>query len=191
MLVLIASDGDFVPLVRKLNTLGTRVMILSWDFEFTNDMGKLMITRTSHDLIEEASYPIPMHDMIDDPKNRADSIISNLFVPGGETRRKKHFIENEDQKESDQGETPDTDIGEVLISEVLSLKNGYGFIKFPPNNLFFHFTSVKNLDFNDLLIGDKVEFTLKKNDEGQLIATNVNLVDDDNKILPPAFEEEE
>src|SRR5690606_35953806 len=29
--VLITGDGDFVPLVRKLNTLGTRVMLLAWD----------------------------------------------------------------------------------------------------------------------------------------------------------------
>ena len=34
VVVLIASDGDYVPLVRKLNTLGIRVIILSWNFEF-------------------------------------------------------------------------------------------------------------------------------------------------------------
>ncbi len=28
VLALIACDGDYVPLVRKLNTLGTRVMVL-------------------------------------------------------------------------------------------------------------------------------------------------------------------
>src|SRR4051794_21769804 len=29
--VLITGDGDFLPLVRKLNTLGTRVMLLAWE----------------------------------------------------------------------------------------------------------------------------------------------------------------
>ena len=62
---------------------------------------------------------------------------------------------------------------------MLSLKNGYGFIKFPPNNLFFHYTSVKELDFNDLLVGDKVEFTLDKNEDQQFIATNVQLIEAD------------
>ena len=33
VVVLIAGDGDFLPLVRKLNTLGTRVMLLAWDFQ--------------------------------------------------------------------------------------------------------------------------------------------------------------
>ena len=133
-----------------------------------------------------------MHDVINDPQYRDDDIINGLFVPGGESKRKHHHTENIDHKSSTDQEDAEIegDVGEVVVSEVLSLKNGYGFIKFPPNNLFFHFTSVKNLDFNDLLIGDKVEFMLKKNDEGQMIATNVNLVDDNNTVLPPVFEEE-
>lgn len=65
VLVLIASDGDYVPLIRKLNTLGTRVMVLRWGFEYTNDFGKEMTTRTSQDLIEEVSYPVAMHEIID------------------------------------------------------------------------------------------------------------------------------
>jgi len=181
VVVLIASDGDFLPLVRKLNTLGTRVMILSWDFEFTNDMGKKMVTRTSQDLLEEASYPIPMHEIIDNRLRRNDPVISNIFVPG-EGKRKIHpsfngDVENtktETSKEEYQG-----DVGEIHHSEILSLKNGYGFIKFPPNNLFFHYTSVKDLDFNDLLVGDKVEFTLDQNEDQQFIATNVQLLEAD------------
>ncbi|MEZ4983795.1 MAG: NYN domain-containing protein [Saprospiraceae bacterium] len=180
VLVLIASDGDFLPLVRKLNTLGTRVMILSWDFEFTNDMGKTMITRTSQDLLEEVSYPVPMHEIIDNRLRRNDPIITSLFVPG-ESKRRTHpvFSEGSDDAINVSGmAAPDqTAIGESHVSEILSLKNGYGFIKFPPNNLFFHYTSVKDLDFNDLLVGDKVEFILERNDDNQLIATNVQLLE--------------
>jgi len=33
VLAVIACDGDYVPLVRKLNGIGTRVMLLAWDFE--------------------------------------------------------------------------------------------------------------------------------------------------------------
>ena len=40
IVVLIASDGDYIPLVRKLNSLGTRVMVLGWDFEYTDENGK-------------------------------------------------------------------------------------------------------------------------------------------------------
>ncbi len=37
VMVLIASDSDFVPLIRKINAMGIRVMLICWDFEFTND----------------------------------------------------------------------------------------------------------------------------------------------------------
>lgn len=178
VLVLIASDGDFLPLVRKLNTLGTRVMILSWDFEFTNDMGKTMVTRTSQDLLEEVSYPVPMHELIDNRLRRNDPVINGIFVPG-ESKRRNHPVFEKDHSEGngEREEEYDGDVGEVHVSEILSLKNGYGFVKFPPNNLFFHYTSVKDLDFNDLIEGDKVEFTLDKNEDKQFIATNVQLID--------------
>lgn len=177
VLVLIASDGDFLPLVRKLNTLGTRVMILSWDFEFTNDMGKTIITRTAQDLLEEASYPVPMHEIIDNRLRRNDPIINNIFVVG-ESKRRAHPTFNQDEKIELVELDPEIEekIGKVQTSEILSLKNGYGFIQFPPNNLFFHYTSVKDLDFNDLLIGDRVEFTLEKNEDNQLIATSIGLI---------------
>jgi uncharacterized LabA/DUF88 family protein/cold shock CspA family protein len=190
VIVLIASDGDFLPLVRKLNTIGTRVMVLSWDFEFTNDMGKTMVTRTSQDLLEEASYPVPMHEIIDNRLRRNDPVINNIFVPGESKRRNHPIFETDDtENEEVREEEYDGDVGEVHNSEVLSLKNGYGFIKFPPNNLFFHYTSVKELDFNDLLVGDKVEFTLDKNEEKQFIATNVQLIEADVDVA--LLEEEE
>lgn len=40
-------------------------MVLGWDFEYTNDFGKEMTTRTSQDLLEEVSYPVAMHEIID------------------------------------------------------------------------------------------------------------------------------
>jgi len=191
VLVLIASDGDFVPLVRKLNTLGTRVMILSWDFEFTNDMGKTMVTRTAQDLLEEASYPVPMHEIIDNRLRRNDPIINNIFV-AGESKRRVHPTFSQEEKIEVIELDPEIKekIGKVQTSEILSLKNGYGFIQFPPNNLFFHYTSVKDLDFNDLLIGDRVEFTLEKNEDNQLIATNIGLLAGD-EIKNDAISEEE
>ena len=81
--VLIASDGDYVPLVRKLNALGTRVMVLGWDFDYVDDNGNQRNTRTSNRLMNEASYPIRMHriingeDVLEDPGFSVDS----LFVP--------------------------------------------------------------------------------------------------------------
>jgi len=173
VIVLIASDGDYVPLVRKLNTIGTRVMVLSWDFEYTTEAGKRMITRTSQDLLEEVSYPIAMHEIIDNRLKRNDPLINNIFVQT-ESRKQPIIVEEIDE--------------DTKISEVLSLKNGFGFIKYPNNNLFFHYSSVVDSDFNDLKEGDRVSFVVGKNDEGQNIATNVKVLEPSDDV--PVDEEE-
>jgi uncharacterized LabA/DUF88 family protein/cold shock CspA family protein len=162
VLVLIASDGDYVPLVRKLNTLGTRVMVLGWDFEYNNETGQKLITRTSQDLLEEVTYPVQMSQIIDDRVRQKEPIINNLFVPS-EPRRITTKQANAVAEKSS------------LKSEVLTLKNGFGFIKYPPNNLYFHYSNVMETDFNDLQVGDKVEFYLDKNEKGEDIAIKVKL----------------
>ena len=35
--VLLAGDGDYLPLLRKLNAFGIRVMLLFWEFEYEDD----------------------------------------------------------------------------------------------------------------------------------------------------------
>lgn len=160
VVVLIASDGDYVTLARKLHTLGIRVMLLSWDFDFLADNGKQMITRTSQDLLEEVTYPLVMHELIDKGLAAGDPVIGNIFVAG--ESRKKALIGQEELPEG------------LENSTVLSLKNGFGFIKYPPNNLFFHHTSLVNADFNDLQEGDPVAFQIGTNEEGEEIAVEVH-----------------
>ncbi len=162
VLVLIGSDGDYAPLVRKLNTLGTKVMILSWDFEYTNDQGNKVVTRTSQDLLEEVSYPVSMHEIIENRMRKNESLVNNLFVP--ETTIKREEVAQPD--------------GERKQGAVLSLKNGYGFIQFPPNNLFFHYSDIVNVDFNELQEGHVVEFDIEKNERGYDVATNVEKVEE-------------
>ena len=164
VLVLIASDGDYVPLIRKLNTLGTRVMVLSWDFEYTNDYGKEMVTRTSQDLLEEVTYPVAMHEIIDNRVKKNEPLINNLFVP----HSKQRVFEKPKEKA--------TVTTNEKTGAIMTLKNGFGFIKFPPNNLFFHYQSLVGVDFNDLKVDDKVQFIISKNDKGDDIATEVKLI---------------
>lgn len=173
IMVLISSDGDYVPLIRKLNATGTRVMILSWDFEYENEIGKRMITRTSQELLEEVSYPIAMHEMIDNRLKRNDPLINNIFV---QTEGKKAFQMTTETTTNGHEALEEFEEGEILVGEIFSLKNGYGFIKYPPNNLFFHHTSVVDGDFTELREGDEVEFTIGRNDEGEPIAENIRLL---------------
>ena len=77
ILVLIAGDGDYLPLVRELQTMGTPidVMLISWDFECANGD----VTMTSQDLLEEVKFPIQMANVIDDRLNLKNPVVSGLF----------------------------------------------------------------------------------------------------------------
>lgn len=164
VLALIACNGDFVPLVRKLNTLGVRVMVLGWNFEYTDERtGRFRKTVTSADLMREASYPIAMHEEVDD-EEEADEFINSLFIP-----KEKKSTYTAPAARPVNGNTSE----QVMQSTILSLKNGYGFINMPPNNLYFHYTWMSDGDFNDLEEGDFVQFTLSQNANGQDIAINV------------------
>jgi uncharacterized LabA/DUF88 family protein len=83
VVVLIAGDTDYVPLIRKLSGIGTRVMVLGWDFayESTSSAGRnyQVTTRTSQALIDECVYPIMMDKRIDDRTSKNDPIVNGLF----------------------------------------------------------------------------------------------------------------
>ena len=203
VVVLITSDGDYVPLIRKLNTLGSRIMVLSWDFEFLNEQGEKQVTRTSQDLLEEVSYPVGMHGLIDDRSRRNDMVIQNLFVKQAAAARPTFTVATSNGNgyangssfgsglalEDDYDEyrssaepnynladTEDDDPEGRKISTIRSLKTGYGFVNYPPNNLFFHYTSLVDTDFNELQVDDEVEFTISQNAEGKDIAIDVRLL---------------
>ncbi len=175
VLVLIASDGDFVPLIRKLNALGIRVMLICWDFEFTNDEGQKMVTKTSQGLLKEVTYPVQMHDLIDSRSGKNDPVLINLFVQE-ESHSNSNSSSNSNSNNNNNGNVYTDPEEEVGFGEILSLKNGYGFIRYPNNNLFFHYTDVENVDFNDLVIGDQVEFTTELKHNGQEVARNVRKI---------------
>jgi uncharacterized LabA/DUF88 family protein/cold shock CspA family protein len=169
VVVLITSDGDYVPLVRKLNTIGTRVMVLSWDFEYTDDTGAKMVTRTSQDLLDEATYPVAMHQLIDDRVKRNDMLVNNLFVQSDNAFTTK--------------DSRPIEVKQTSRGKILSIKNGYGFIALLPNNLFFHYTDVVEGDFNDMREGDTVEYTLGRNARGEDVAKNIRRL---TEVIVPA-----
>ncbi|MCD7970198.1 MAG: NYN domain-containing protein [Alistipes sp.] len=158
--VLIVSDTDYAPLLRKLTSLGTRVMLLSWEFDYTNDDGVKVVTKTSHELLQLATYPIPMHDEIEDGLEDHDPDITALFVDS--EARDEEPGHNDKPRER---------------SEILSIKNGFGFVKYPNNNLYFHMQDVIG-DFFELAPGDPVEFVIAKNQQKQDVAKSVRKLTD-------------
>ena len=148
VVILIASDSDFVPLVRKLHTLGVRVMLPAWDYEFYDEEGRRRSTVTSQYLWEEVTYPVAMQNVIDDDNDELFPV-TRLFV-----ERKKVMNPDEAPVEIEM----EIEEGETKTSTIYSLKDGYGFISFPQtNNLFFHYSFLVETDFNDLREGDTVE----------------------------------
>jgi uncharacterized LabA/DUF88 family protein len=83
VVVLIAGDTDYVPLIRKINSRGPRVMVLGWDFSYetTSSGGRAykVTTRTSQALLDECIYPVLMDKRIDDPNNQDDAIMNAIF----------------------------------------------------------------------------------------------------------------
>jgi hypothetical protein len=63
-----------------LNTLGTRTIVTAWDFKISGVDGQERETRTSQFLINEVTYPVMMHDIIDDRSRSNDRIVNNQFV---------------------------------------------------------------------------------------------------------------
>jgi cold shock CspA family protein len=157
--VLIASDGDYVPLARKLNTLGARVMLIGWDFKYVNDQGEDRETRTSQWLLTEVTYPVLMSHIIEDPARRADPVLNALFV-------RKEFGPG-----TTSSERPNSVPSAQLEGTIQTLKEGYGFIAStdPANRgqtFFFYHAELVNTDFNDLKPGDRVRFQLGTNQKG-------------------------
>jgi uncharacterized LabA/DUF88 family protein/cold shock CspA family protein len=170
VIVLIAGDGDFVPLVRKLNSLGTRVMLLGWDFRYQDENGEERETKTSQSLQAECTYPLMMSSLID-AAGPDDARINNLFVPapsyprtaGAPTARSA-----EGGARSNTGPASAGDDDTVYEGNIKRIKEGYGFIVAPQleGDIFFYHLDVLDGDFAALAEGDLVEFKLGKNDKG-------------------------
>jgi len=77
--VLVTGDGDFVPLVRKLNTIGSRVMLLAWDLQYQYN-GQTKYIRASQALIDRVNYPVMMSDIISSRDRKNDTLVNGIFT---------------------------------------------------------------------------------------------------------------
>jgi cold shock CspA family protein/uncharacterized LabA/DUF88 family protein len=177
-LVLIAGDGDYVPLVRKLHTLGTQVMLICWDFSYHNENGDMVETKTSRQLLSEVFCPVQMQYKIDQEDNE---YVRDLFVP----ERVPEYVYNFSPGSVTHHEIPVAG-EEELTSTIYSINpNGFGFIRDEErNNIFFHYSKVTNCDFSELKFGMKVKYTVeedhersKRDDAPRYRATKVSVVD--------------
>ena len=176
ILVLIAGDGDYVPLVRKLHTLGTQVMLVCWDISYHNENGDVVETRTSRQLLSEVYFPVQMNLKIDQNNN---DLIKDLFVP--ERIQETVFNLNPAASPADPPEPV-----EEFTSTIYSINpNGFGFIRDEEkNNIFFHYSRLTNCDFSDIKFGMKVRYSIeddgersKRDEMPRFRATKVTVID--------------
>lgn len=168
VVALVASDGDHVPLVRKLHALGCKTMLLGWDFEYTDETtGELQTTKTSTDLWNAVSYPLEMADLVEEGLREADEVMLEMFV------QKDHSMREPDTDRPLVSVSDYTD-DERYTGEVMSLHNGYGFIRFPDNNVFFLHDDLEGVEFTELSVGSLLEFNVALNSRGQRVAKHIN-----------------
>ncbi len=162
VVVLIAGDGDFLPLVRKLHTIGTRVMLLAWDFKYVGENGEDRETKTAQVLLNEATYPVLMSNIIDDRTSSANPLINNLFLSASTLPKPARGTFTPEKPPIGD------DSGTIYEGTVKKLKEGYGFIQAPQveGDIFFFQGDLLDIDFADLQEGDDVEFKMGTNSKG-------------------------
>jgi cold shock CspA family protein len=167
--VLVACDGDFLPLVRKLNGLGIRVMLLAWDFEFVDQNGDKQQTKTAQVLRNEVTYPVMMHQLIDDRSRQNDPLMHGLFLPPQKEGAASQSA-TVGSGSSPMNAEPDSPIDNepTYTGTIVNLLNGFGFIKPAASgeNIFFYHSGLLHVDFNDLKVGDKVRYKHGQNQKG-------------------------
>ena len=171
--VLVACDRDYLPLVRKLNTLGGEVMVLGWDFTHTDEMGVERQTVTSIDLLAEATYPLAMHEIIESA-TPDDALVNGLFVEdAGRYREVVRLAVTSDEPAAPEEPAveilPEPERGPAHVGTIQTLKEGYGFIstEFSAKNLFFSWADLLQAPFDALQVGDKVSYHLGTNFKGE------------------------
>ncbi|NML17133.1 NYN domain-containing protein [Azohydromonas caseinilytica] len=167
VLALVAADGDFVPLARKLNTLGTRVMLLSWDFSYTDQNGNLRETRTSQALMGEVTYPLAMADIIDNPQLQHDPAVAGLLYRP-DARAAQAPSPAPVAVAAPTAAPPE--VGSIQQGRIANLKETYGFILPDAGgpNVFFPFSALPLGDPQRLRDGMRVSFEYTVGDRGPI-----------------------
>ncbi len=188
---LIISDTDYVPLVRKLTSLGVKTILIGWEFEYLNEDNQRIVTKTSQDLINNSTISINLSKEIEDAYlNNNIEDISDLFISQTLVKDCADNLNDQTVEQVANYDADDSDeVKEIEVSEILSLKQGYGFIKYPNNNLFFHYHDVVG-DFAELEPNDTVEFIIKKNSEGQDVAKKIKRISSNESSAEDLFDEE-
>jgi uncharacterized LabA/DUF88 family protein len=164
VVVLFAGDADFVPLARKLTSLGIRVMVIGCDFIFMDGCQKEKRTLTSTNLKRNCTYLVMINELVENLKNK-DPLIEEIFY-------------SQDKKNAQIISGP----AKTYIDGItLPPRNGYGFIKCSqyPQNAFYHYTDLININFENVTPNMRVRFVPEELNDGseKVNARDVEVID--------------
>ncbi len=167
--VLVACDSDYLPLARKLNTLGTRVMVVGWDFEFEDASGRKRTTRTSAALLDEVTYPILLSSMIED-KTQKDAI-KEIFLPRkepGQTARAQAAPSTTTPTAAQPSIQPRASgrIQNLIVRDAEDKRFGFITPDSEGDNIWFGERDVEGTDFMSLQRGQQVTYVVGENFQG-------------------------
>lgn len=175
--VLFAGDADFVPLVRKLHTLGTRVMVLGWNLEHADAAGMRHETRTAHHLLEEATYPVVVSEEIEASPPGSDPRIDEIFycpVVGAPEPEDLDEVEVDAERPAAPAAAGGLAGGDPeerrnrCEGKVVYLKDRWGFVarEGDERTFFFHEADLSGCRYDELAVGRRVSFVATANDRG-------------------------
>jgi hypothetical protein len=160
----VAGDGDFVPLVRKLNAIGTRVMLLGCRSRHLDpETNELREIGTSERLIASVSYPLLLNEIIDAWHLRGEGDLDGLFMAASNptSAADAASFDGDSAVEAEQAEAPGlAPLGSRIAGTIKTLQQGYGFVEAPGlGTLFF---SAKELPRSETvwMLGDEVSFEI-------------------------------
>ena len=188
--VLVTGDSDFIPLVRKLHSYGSQVMVLGWNTMMIDEEGVEQETRCSFYLLQEAAYPIHVHELLEQTPEGTNPALDGLFFHRSPSPKPL--------APQDKGISPKLDSSPVTVAIaaepaakpaspkpaksvkpkaeiarshgiIYHLQDNYGFIlrTADDKHYFFHETEVTKGAFVDLRMDDNVSFVASTNDQGR------------------------
>ncbi|MFN0067298.1 MAG: NYN domain-containing protein [Limisphaerales bacterium] len=163
VLALVSGDADYVPLIRKVHTLGTRTLLLAWEFDTPDETGWRQ-TRVAQRLRDEVTYPVLVHQLIESPEAADGDRISGLFQRTGDEEPAADGVGAAPSRAAVTVPEPARPHAGV-VGKIFPDK-GFGFILCPdfPKELFFGFHSVSVARL--LVLGEAVTFAFGQNDKG-------------------------
>ena len=186
--VLVAGDSDYAPLVQKIQATGTRVMVLGWEFEFSNERGLRHETHVSKKLMGDAIYPVLMSDVIESGQYGPNAKVS-LFVERSSNTNDadeddaSEFFDDEEDSEDNEIEGQEIQAnpegeGETIYGRIVLINpQGWGFIA-PENSgvdIFFCYADLQDITFDRLRHNDRVSYVEGRNEKGP-IARSIRVI---------------